>query len=111
MRIKGTKHTRSMLVQGLASLRDCRKTGPITTVLPSLPGAREEVEVDGVFVPDGKLQSTADMNYVLNQEPGKLRIKDIKHAIRRCSSMILSLRGSGLSNGAAQMLACPSSAM
>jgi hypothetical protein len=41
------------------------------------------VEVDGIFVPYRDLKTTADVNYVLNQEPNKLRIKDIKHAIRR----------------------------
>eukprot|EP00200_Dunaliella_tertiolecta_P013188 CAMPEP_0202393904 /NCGR_PEP_ID=MMETSP1127-20130417/93151_1 /ASSEMBLY_ACC=CAM_ASM_000462 /TAXON_ID=3047 /ORGANISM="Dunaliella tertiolecta, Strain CCMP1320" /LENGTH=500 /DNA_ID=CAMNT_0048996499 /DNA_START=1421 /DNA_END=2920 /DNA_ORIENTATION=- len=65
-----------------ASMRDCRVTGPITTLLPELPPPPREVEVDGIFVPDKPLTTTADVNYVLNQEPGKLRIKDIKHAIQ-----------------------------
>jgi len=34
--------------------------------------------VDGVFLPEGPLNSTADVAYVLNQETGKLRIKNIK---------------------------------
>lgn len=40
--------------------------------------------MNGIFVPDRDLKTTADVNYVLNQEPNRLRIKDIKHAIRRC---------------------------
>ena len=46
--------------------------------LPAEPPPPNEFEVDGVYLPDGTLTTTADIAYVLNQEPGKLRIKDIK---------------------------------
>ncbi len=46
--------------------------------LPELPPGLAEYEVDGVYVPESLLTTNADMSYVLNQEPGKLRIKDIK---------------------------------
>lgn len=66
--------------------RDCRITGPIKSRPPKLPAAessgRPEVEVDGVFLPDGTLTTTTDVAYVLNQDPGKLRVKDIKRAIQ-----------------------------
>eukprot|EP00983_Pelagomonas_calceolata_P020596 647823-Pelagomonas_calceolata.AAC.4 len=78
-----------------ASMRDCRVTGPITTLLPELPPPPREVEVDGIFVPDKPLTTTADVNYVLNQEPGKLRIKDIKHAIQRCACATVLVEPSG----------------
>lgn len=58
--------------------RDCRVTGPIRSAPPRLPPAPAEVLVDGMCVPDTALTTTADVAYVLNQEPGKLRIKDVK---------------------------------
>lgn len=78
--------------------RDCRKDGPICTTLPRLvpssfavgaaaalvggeegEAGREEGEVDvgGVHVP-AQLRGHADVSYVLNQQPGKLRTKDVK---------------------------------
>ncbi|KAF5829844.1 hypothetical protein DUNSADRAFT_15429 [Dunaliella salina] len=69
-------------LQAEASMRDCRVTGPIMTLLPELPPPPGEIELDGIYVPDKPLKTPADVNYVLNQEPGKLRIKDIKHAIQ-----------------------------
>ncbi|GAX85110.1 hypothetical protein CEUSTIGMA_g12530.t1 [Chlamydomonas eustigma] len=63
--------------------RDCRITGPIKTSPPVFDflGGPQEVEVDGIYVPNTLLNTTADVAYVLNQHPGKLRIKDIKQAI------------------------------
>ena len=37
------------------SLRDCRKTGPITMRLPKLPAAPPEIEVDNIFLPSNTL--------------------------------------------------------
>lgn len=64
-----------------ASLRDCRVTGPIRLVPPASRPPAEEHVVDGIYVPATTLKSTADIAYVLNQEPGRLRIRDIKGAI------------------------------
>ncbi len=46
--------------------------------LPELPAAPTEVLVNGVCFPQTDLTSAADVTYVLNQQPGKLRIKDVK---------------------------------
>lgn len=61
--------------------RDCRTTGPIKAVLPAPPSKAGESPVNGIYVPDTMLMTTGDIAYVLNQSPGKLRIKDVKEAI------------------------------
>jgi len=61
--------------------RDCRVDGPIQLKLPVLAAGPGETELGGVFVPNSSLTTMADLAYVLNQQPGKLRIKDIKEAI------------------------------
>ncbi|KAJ9510217.1 hypothetical protein QJQ45_015701 [Haematococcus lacustris] len=62
--------------------RDCRVDGPIRTSPPPAPGPRPEVTIGSLSVPDNSLTSTAEVTYVLNQEPTKLRIKDVREAIR-----------------------------
>lgn len=42
---------------------------------------KKEVEVGGIFIPDTNLTRVSEVSYVLNQEPGRLRTKDIKRAI------------------------------
>lgn len=78
----GDAFTMSKMTQRLeSSTRDCRKTGPIISKPPRLPAPPGEVEVGGLYLPDGTLTAQSDIAYVLNQQQGKLRIKDIKHAI------------------------------
>lgn len=46
-----------------------------------------------MFVPDNRLTAVADVTYVLNQSPGKLRIKDVKvggEAWKGCKAMCAS---------------------
>lgn len=50
-----------------ASMRDCRVTGPIRITLPAMSPPPPEVVVDGIYVPDAPLTTTADLTYVLNQ--------------------------------------------
>lgn len=45
---------------------------------PPEPTAPPELVLDSVYVPRTDLTSHADVTYVLNQQPGKLRIKDVK---------------------------------
>jgi hypothetical protein len=65
-------------LRGGRSPRDCRLTGPIVSRRPELPQPPGDAEVGGVFVPRSRLTTTAEMSYVLNQQPGRLRIKDVK---------------------------------
>ncbi len=60
-------------------------TGPITLRPPQLPPTPAEVLVNGVCFPHTDLTTTADVTYVLNQQPGKLRIKDVKVRICVCA--------------------------
>lgn len=99
MRYVVNEQQRNAHAQAMVSLRDCRVTGPIATVLPSLPRPPQELELEGIYVPDGPLCSARDVAYVLNQQPGRLRIKDIKHAIERWGGRggaRCAVRGGGL---------------
>nr|ADD85929.2 FAP221 [Chlamydomonas reinhardtii]7SQC_M0 Chain M0, FAP221 [Chlamydomonas reinhardtii]7SQC_M1 Chain M1, FAP221 [Chlamydomonas reinhardtii] len=64
-----------------AAARDCRRDGPIRSKPPLLPATAGETEVAGVYVPDTMLLSAAEVGYVLNQSPGRLRTKDVRGAI------------------------------
>lgn len=95
-----------------AATRDCRRDGPIALSLPRLlphntllstaagagaagaqaPAADQpglevaaEVQEGSTFVPM-KLRGHGDINYTLNQQPGKLRTKDVK--VRASSCML-----------------------
>ncbi|KAG2494686.1 hypothetical protein HYH03_007202 [Edaphochlamys debaryana] len=61
--------------------RDCRETGPIRSKPPQPPAPLGETQVGGVYVPDTLLLAPAEVAYVLNQSPGRLRTKDVKGAI------------------------------
>jgi hypothetical protein len=52
-------------------------TGPIAAKLPAIPPAPPDRVVESVYLP-GSLHGHASMSYVLGQEPGKLRTKDIQ---------------------------------
>lgn len=76
----GDAFTESVLQQRrqTGSPRDCRVAGPIKSLLPKItPGVADAI-VNGICVPDGLMLTNGDMAYVLNQEGGKLRIKEIK---------------------------------
>ncbi|KAG2441252.1 hypothetical protein HYH02_010095 [Chlamydomonas schloesseri] len=64
-----------------AAGRDCRRDGPIRARPPVLPLPPGETPVAGVYVPDTMLLSAAEVGYVLNQSPSRLRTKDVKGAI------------------------------
>eukprot|EP00798_Chlamydomonas_sp_ICE-L_P009094 gene9094-16218_t len=62
--------------------RDCRDDGPIKMKMPKIRRGPKEVKGgDQTYFPQGTLTAHGDIAYVLNQEPDKLRIKDIKGAI------------------------------
>jgi hypothetical protein len=60
-----------------ASGRDCRRDGPISGRSPKAGGRAREAQVGGVFLP-AQLDTHAAMAYILNQEPGRMRTKDVK---------------------------------
>jgi hypothetical protein len=86
-----------------ASMRDCRTTGPILSVPPKLPPPTAEVVIDGIYVPDTALKTNADVAYVLNQEPGKLRIKDVKVGGGACAG---GGEGAGIGGEGSRNLKC-----
>lgn len=47
-------------------------------MLPKFTPGVPDAIVNGICVPDGLMLTNGDMAYVLNQEGGKLRIKEIK---------------------------------
>lgn len=53
------------------------KTGPINVVLPKLANPPAEVEVGGIYLPEGTLTSNAEVAYVLNQVGGMQAVKQL----------------------------------
>ncbi len=89
-----------------SSGRDCRRDGPIRTRSPKAAAGSREAQVGGVYVPD-QLDTHAAIAYILNQEPGKMRTKDVKvgagqrgGALRGAGRLLAALRA------AAVQLAC-----
>uniref|UniRef100_A0A7S0UT62 MSP domain-containing protein n=1 Tax=Polytomella parva TaxID=51329 RepID=A0A7S0UT62_9CHLO len=79
----GDAYTVSLMEERLdaARSRDCRVDGPIRTHDPAPPPPVGETEMNGIVVPNTNLMSHGEVAYVLNQRPGKLRIRNIRKAV------------------------------
>lgn len=60
--------------------RDCRRDGPIQAEPFQKPPPFQEVLIGGVYMAP-IINGHAETMYIMNQEPGKLRIKDVRAAI------------------------------
>ncbi|KAK9804223.1 hypothetical protein WJX72_001932 [[Myrmecia] bisecta] len=62
------------------SLKEGKRTSPMKVRLPKPRPKTPERKIEGVYVP-ADVVTPSDVTYVLNQEPNKLRMRDVKGAI------------------------------